>query len=101
MGEVEAPSEEHRWRATFCDLLIGRWMRALAQRELDKVLEFERIMLDFERMQDEQLDPGWKSAVDEQLDAAAHYEWIAVRAEWGQILWGGRLDRHGRRPEDG
>ncbi len=72
-------------RATLCDLLIGRWMRAAADEKLAEALVLE--------------EGGWMSQAQERLDHAAHIEWIAQRAEMGQILWGGRLNRYGERPE--
>lgn len=73
-------------RATLCDLLIGRWMRAIAHEKLDEALIAE--------------EGGWRKEALERLDYAAHLEWIAWRSEMGQILWGGRLTREGRSPED-
>ncbi len=78
-------SELFMARATLCDLLIGRWMRALAQEKLADALMIE--------------EGGWHKEALERLDAAAHLEWIGARAEQGQILWGGRLNRYGERPE--
>lgn len=73
-------------RATLCDLLIGRWMRALAQEKFADALMIE--------------EGGWTREAIERLESAAHLEWIGQRAEMGQILWGGRLNRYGERPED-
>lgn len=73
-------------RATLCDLLIGRWMRQLAQEKFADALIID--------------DGGWKGEAIQRLEQAAHLEWIAQRAEMGQVLWGGRLNRHGERPED-
>lgn len=70
-----------------CDLLWGRWIRAFAERELADALTVEAL-------------GAPRAAVTEALDRAAHYEWMAARSEQGQVLWGERLDRQGRRPED-
>lgn len=72
-------------RVTLCDLLVGRYMRALAAEKLADALMIE--------------EGGWKREALERLEAAAHLEWIAVRAEMGQILWGGRMNRYGESPD--
>ncbi len=40
-----------------------------------------------------------EKAVTDELERAAHQEWLAVRAEWGQIGWGERFNRCGS-PEE-
>lgn len=74
-------------RATLCDLLIGRMIRARADSALEDAIFFS--------------NTEWVPAavVDKVLDRAVHWELMAVRAETGCILWGGRLNRCGR-PED-
>lgn len=81
-------------RAILCDLLIGRWMRKLAQRELSRTLETETLALG------QAWPDGWQTCVDQGLEAAAGFERMGMLSERGQVLWGGRLSRHGYRPED-
>ena len=71
-----------------CDLLWGRWIRSFATREFEMALVIEE-------------QGALPAEVTEFLDRAAHWEWMAARSEQGQILWGERYDRQGRRPEDG
>jgi hypothetical protein len=74
-------------RATLCDLLIGRMLRARAYAALEDAFYFATV-------------EGLPAAVvDKVLNRAVHWELMAVRAETGCILWGGRLNRCGR-PED-
>lgn len=86
-AETIRARETLRWRVTLLDLLLGRSMRERARLQLEDALWIEA--------------RGWPAgAVDELLDAAAHLEWIATVSERGQVYWGGRLNRDGRRPED-
>lgn len=80
--------ELFRARATLCDLLLGRVFRGHAERELGVAFECERY-------------GAPPATVTEGLDRAAHLEWIAQKSEWGQILWGCRLNRDGQKPEGG
>lgn len=73
-------------RAVLCDLITGHMLRVRAAQMLESALESEAL--------------GFPLAIVQQdLDAAAHMEWIAEKSERGQILWGGRYDRYGRNPE--
>lgn len=74
-------------RVTLCDLLQGRFLRAHAWHRLEEALDLEA------RGVPEQV-------VTERLDNAAHLEWVASISERGQVYWGGRKNRDGRRPED-
>lgn len=83
------PEVTELWRArvALCDLLQGRRLRSYARQELGLALQMEALGAPPE-------------AVNGALACAAHWEWIAVRCELGQILWGCRYDRQGRCPED-
>lgn len=72
-----------RARSAICDLLQGRVLRQHAEETLKVALEIERLGAPLD-------------VVVTELERAAHWEWIAVRSEWGQIMWGGRLNRCGR-----
>lgn len=85
MNQLRDDSELFMARATLCDLLIGRWMRMMAAEKLADALIVE--------------EGGWMKEAQERLDHAAHIEWIAQRAEMGQILWGGRYTRYGDRAD--
>lgn len=69
-------------RAPLLDLLIGRMFRQRAEGTLQVALDIEQYGAPVE-------------AVTDELDRAAHQEWIAVRSEYGQIAWGGRINRCG------
>jgi hypothetical protein len=71
-------------RATLCDLLIGRWLRKRANEVLLRGLEIEPL----------------GENVDYHINNAARLEQIAEQAELGIVLWGGRIARDGRTPED-
>lgn len=60
-------------RATLCDLLIGRRIRLIAAQFLDSALYLEGLGIP-------------EHVIDTLLDEAAHSEWLAARAERGQ-LW--------------
>ncbi len=64
-------------RMRLLDLLIGQYFRRLADEMFECALEFERC----------------REYSDLWLGKAAHAEWIAVRAEHGEIAWGGRINR--------
>jgi hypothetical protein len=72
-------------RAALCDLLLGRRLRSRAEWFLTEALDYD--------------SRGLHELADTKLDDAAHWEWIAIRCEHGQILWGGRLNRCGYQPE--
>lgn len=74
-------------RVKLCDLLWGRKMRSRARLELQTALSMEELGAPCED-------------VTRVLERAAHMEWIARVTEFGQVLWGERYDRQGRRPED-
>lgn len=80
-------TELWRARVALCDLLQGQRLRSYARREFDAALDMEALGAPPE-------------AVTQGLAGAAHWEWMAVRCELGQILWGCRYDRQGRCPED-
>lgn len=97
VGQVkDERAEDPLWvqRAILCDLLIGRWMRKLAERELRRTVETEALALE------QQWPGGWQSCVDQGLEAAVGMERIAAQSEQGLILWGERFNRYGQRPED-
>jgi hypothetical protein len=71
------------YRAALCDLLTGRRLRHRAAEVLERALWCESQGIPF----------------DYHLASAAHLEWIAMHAERGQILWGGRFNRDAKRPE--
>lgn len=74
-------------RVMLCDLLHGRIFRKYAEAEFEAALAVEML-------------GGHRFEVTDILERAAHREWIASLTEQGRVLWGGRLDREGRRPED-
>ncbi len=71
-------------RVALCDLLIGREFRARAAESLLHALIWE--------------SAGVPSMAAEALDQAVHRERIAVWAERGAILFGGRFNRCGYQP---
>lgn len=75
MAEVEEVIEPARMQ--LLDLLIGQYFRRCAWEMFECALEIERFPL---------VSDLW-------LQKAAHAEWIAVRAERGQIGWGARINR--------
>lgn len=75
-------SEHTTRRIELCDLLIGRTLRLRAHNTLCRALWLES-------------GGAPQSEVLDRLDQAAHLEWIAVRAERGNIYWGGRFNRCG------
>ena len=81
-------------RAILCDLLIGRWMRGNAEKLLNRALELEKVA------HVERFSEGWQVAVEGDFDSAIGMERIAAQSEQGQVLWGGRFNRRGERPED-
>lgn len=77
-------------RATLTDLLIGRYIRGYAEQSLNKAIHIEQMFNEL----------GYKStSVEEYLDNAVHIELVAIKAEQGLILWGGRLNRCGYQPK--
>ena len=64
-------------RAQLLDLMIGQYIRRCAAEMFDCALEMAAYPL---------IADCW-------LTKAAHAEWIAVRAERGEIAWGGRVNR--------
>ena len=76
----------HLWRTALTDLLTGRVFRHYADEGLQVALDAERYGAPV-------------AVVDQELARAAHWEWMAVRAECGQILWGGRCNRCGYQSE--
>lgn len=69
-------------RIAFCDLMIGRQLRIRAERYLREALLAN-------------VEGCFPTHADDLLDRAAHCEWIAARAERGEINWGGRFNRCG------
>lgn len=76
-----------------CDLLIGRALRLRAADAFEEALLSDSIA---------EAAPGLPLVLatqealrDSRLDRASHFEWIARRAEAGQIHWGGRWNRCG------
>lgn len=83
-----ADSQQLRyWRAALCDLMIGRTLRQKAENNLAFAIACES---------DPILCVG--NVINEMIAQAAHWEWIAVQAEQGQIGWGGRFNRCGYQP---
>lgn len=94
-------------RIALCDLLIGRHLRLQADEAFRGALR----NADELALVGEQRDVGSAQArgaaallgrfvaiMESRLTRAAHLEWIAVRAEQGQIHWGGRFNRCGFDP---
>lgn len=77
-------------RAALCDLLIGRQLRAKAKAEFEGALRIAALST----------DSVFEQVADTLLAQAAHWEWIACRAEQGAIRWGGRLNRCGYQPRE-
>lgn len=88
---IELPPAEAR--IAFCDLLLGRTLRLSSQAALDCALACEASHLMSPH-------PGAVPLVDEYLERGALQEWIAVRAERGEINWGERVNRCDQRPSD-
>lgn len=72
-----------RARSVICDLLQGRALRMHAEETLRAALRCEEL-------------GAPRYVVVRELERAAHWEWIAMISERGQVLWGGRLNRCGR-----
>lgn len=83
-------------RAALCDLLMGRILRMRAEGQLRQGLALER--------RARFMHPAATAVMTQHaitcLENAAHYEWIACRAEQGAIRWGGRLNRCGYQPRE-
>jgi hypothetical protein len=75
-------------RCALCDLLLGRSLRFQARPFLNSALYLE----------EQGETPAF--VIDDLVAQAAHMEWIAVRAEWGRIRYGGRFNRCGYQAED-
>jgi hypothetical protein len=77
------PSELLEARVAFCDLLHGRQLRMRAEYMLAGAIVLESSY-------------GVPSGiVTEELDRAAHMEWIAMVTERGQVCWEHRINRRG------
>lgn len=81
---AEPVLDELRWhRTALCDVLLGRWLRgAMAQVIFERALLLEHL-------------GAPRRVVDDELDNAAHAEWIATITEKGTVVWGGRHNRCG------
>lgn len=74
----------HFYRTVFCDLLTGRMVRGWAEKSVEIAVHLEACI------------PWRSSSVEEHLDNAVEMEALAVKAEHGNVLWGGqRLNRCG------
>lgn len=73
-------------RTQLSDLLIGRMFRLHAQDTFEVALDIER-------------HGAPRDTVTHELERAAHQEWVAVRSERGQVVFGGRLNRCGSADE--
>lgn len=71
-----------RARSVICDLLQGRVLRLHAEETFQSALWCEQI-------------GAPREVVVRELERAAHWEWIAMISERGQVMWGGRLNRCG------
>ena len=74
------------YRVAVCDLLHGRSFRAHAKQRLQDALDFEA-------------GGAPRQLVTEELDVAAHMEWVALITECGQVRWGRRQNRVGESVE--
>ena len=84
-------------RTALCDLLIGLRFRAMAAREFYTAMLYENWPEPSDP--DELSDGHSKRLCEDHLERAMHLEWVAVIAETGQVLWGGRNNRCGFQPK--
>lgn len=87
-------------RMKLLDLLIGRELRVRANETLQGALKLEEIknrcayLFHGLSLVDVTLE-SYDIAIQQKIDQAKHLEWIACRAEEGNILWGGGMNRCG------